>query len=73
MEPGLKREVKEINNNFELSKSYKKAPPRPILSFPEASLFQETRNRPKIHQGHIFLHLISMCIRLLTAAFVPNP
>ena len=38
----LKIEVKEITTNSEIFKRYKKAPPRPVMSLPMASRFQET-------------------------------
>ena len=69
----LEREVKEITRNCEICKRHKKAPPRPVVSLPMASRFQETVAMDlKYYQGHTFLHLIDMCTHLSAAAFVPN-
>ena len=69
----LKREVKEITNNCEIYKRYKKAPPRPVVSLPMASHFQETVAIDlKYYQGQTFLNFIDMCTRLSAATFVPN-
>lgn len=63
-----------ITKNCEICKSYKKAPPGPILSFPEPSLFQESLAIDlKYYQGHTFFDLINMCTCLLAATFVPDP
>ena len=44
------------------------------MSFPEASLFQETLAiHLKYYQGYKFLDLINMCTYLLAATFAPNP
>lgn len=50
-----------------------KAPPRPVVSLPVVSLFQEyVAMDLKYYQNITFLHLIDMCARLLAAIFVPN-
>ena len=52
---------------------YKRAPPRPAVSLPMASRFQETVAMDlKYYQGHTFLHLIDIRTRSSAAIFVHN-
>ena len=52
---------------------YKRAPPRPAVSLPMVSRFQETVAMDlKYYQGHTFLHLIDICTRSSAVIFVHN-
>ena len=69
----LKHEIKKVSENCDVCKIYRKAPPRPIVSLPMCSSFQEIVAMDlKQYQGKLILHMIDLCTRLSAAAFIPN-
>lgn len=54
--------IKSVTNEWQTCKKFKKLPPRPIISLPLASEFQETVAMDlKFYEDHIILHLIGVC------------
>ena len=69
----LKEEIKKLFKKCRICQMYKKPPPRPVVSLPMASEFQETVAMDlKDYNGHLILHLIDLCTRLSAATFIPN-
>ena len=69
----LKNEIKNVTNNCQICKIYKKPPPQPIVSLPMATRFQETVAMDlKQFEGPLILHLIDVCTRLSAGIFIPN-
>lgn len=69
----LKREIKEVTNNCDVCKVFKKPPPRPIVGLPMASEFQEVVAMDlKMYKGRQILHLVDLCTRLSAATFIAD-
>ena len=69
----LKECLKSVSENCETCKTFKKAPPRPIVSLPMSSSFQELVSIDlKFFENKIILHLIDVCTRHCSASFIPN-
>lgn len=69
----LLKEIKEVTENCEICKKYKKPPPRPCVSLPMSSQFQESIAMDlKQYEGRQILHIIDLCTRLSAATFMPN-
>ena len=61
-----------VTDNCEISKKYKKSSPRPCLSFPMSSQFQESIELDlKQYKGRLILHN-DLYTRLSAATFIPN-
>ena len=69
---GLQDEIKNITEKCQVCKIYKKPPPRPVVSLPMTSHFQETVSMDLKTYGQNILHLIDVCTCLSAAAFIPN-
>ena len=69
----LKQELKNVTDNCQTCKIYKKAPPRPVVALPMAMEFQEVVAMDlKEYDGKLILHLIDLCTRLSAGVFIPN-
>ena len=69
----LKEEVKSVSENCTVCKIFKKPPPRPAVSLPMSTEFQDVVAMDlKFYNGKIILHLIDLCSRLSAAIFIPD-
>lgn len=69
----LIKEVKEISDNCDICKKYKKTPARPVVGLPMASMFLETVAMDlKEYHGNLIIHLIDLCTRLSAAIRIKN-
>ena len=69
----LKKEIKQISQNCDICKRFKKPSPRPVVGLPMASTFQETVALDlKFYNGKIIFHLIDHATRLSAGSIVPN-
>ena len=69
----LKREIREVTDSCSVCQIYKKPPPRPTVSLPLATEFQDTVAMDlKQYKGKLILHLVDVCTRLSAAVFIPN-
>ena len=69
----LKDEIKNVTENCETCKRYKKPPSRPVVGLPTATEFLETVAMDlKFYHGKIILHLIDHCTRLSASTLIPN-
>lgn len=65
--------VDEISLSCDICKKYKSTPPRPAVSFPLASVFNETVAMDlKQIQGKLILHMIDHATRYSAAVVIPN-
>ena len=69
----LKEEIRQVSENCEVCKIYKKAPARPAVGLPSASEFNEMVAMDlKQYNSKIILHLVDLCTRLSAACLIPN-
>ena len=69
----LKAEIKRTSDSCSICKVYKKPQPRPVVSLPMASKFQEIVSMDlKQYEGKLILHMIDLCTKLSAATFIPN-
>ena len=69
----LAKEIKEVTENCEICKKYKKPPPRPCVSLPMASQFQESIAMDlKQYDSRQIIHIIDLCTHLSAATFISN-
>ena len=69
----LKKEIISVSENCNTCKLYKKPPPRPVVSLPMATQFQEVVALDlKQLNGKTILHLVDLCTRLSAGCIVPN-
>ena len=69
----LKEEIRRVTENCQICKIYKKPPPRPIVSLPMATQFQETVAMDlKYSKDRLLIHLIDLATRLSASAVIPN-
>ena len=69
----LKKEIVSVSENCQICKLYKKPPPRPVVSLPMTTEFQDIVAMDlKQFEGNWILHLIDLCTRLSAACFIRN-
>ena len=69
----LKNEIKKISENCQICKIYKKAPPKPIVSLPHATRFNQVIAMDiKVIEGKMILHLIDLCTRFSVCTVIKN-
>ena len=69
----LKDDIRQVSENCEVCKIYKKAPARPSVGLPTATEFNEMVGMDlKQYDSKIILHLVDLCTRLSAACFIPN-